>query len=196
MRDKAVRIVRNAEKLFMSRRYDEVTLDQVASKAGVGKGTIYRYFENKEHLYYQIIMTGLAELVESLERCAQQKQDAGEQLRCLVGRIVEFFTARRSLLRLMHSEQFRGSARRRKMRRAWREKSEEMVDTLASAIGRGMEAGRYRRRVSAKVAARLLLGMVRAALWHRDDMPQDVQVSEVLVDMFEAGICARRGEGE
>ena len=31
------------------------TLDQIAERAGVTKGTIYVYFENKEHLFISMV---------------------------------------------------------------------------------------------------------------------------------------------
>ncbi|MGG4152409.1 TetR/AcrR family transcriptional regulator [Peribacillus muralis] len=43
-------IVSSALELFAERGYDATTIPMIASKAGVGAGTIYRYFENKEVL--------------------------------------------------------------------------------------------------------------------------------------------------
>ena len=36
---------------FSRNGYATTTLDQIAERAGVTKGTIYVYFENKEHLF-------------------------------------------------------------------------------------------------------------------------------------------------
>jgi len=41
------------EKLFTSRRFHKITVDDVAQAAQVGKGTIYRYFQNKDDLFSQ-----------------------------------------------------------------------------------------------------------------------------------------------
>ncbi|WP_285767296.1 TetR/AcrR family transcriptional regulator [Peribacillus sp. SI8-4] len=43
-------IVSSALELFSERGYDATTIPMIATKAGVGAGTIYRYFENKEVL--------------------------------------------------------------------------------------------------------------------------------------------------
>ncbi|WP_185113020.1 MULTISPECIES: TetR/AcrR family transcriptional regulator [Peribacillus] len=43
-------IVSSALELFAERGYDATTIPMIATKAGVGAGTIYRYFENKEVL--------------------------------------------------------------------------------------------------------------------------------------------------
>src|SRR5580704_3930439 len=40
---------------FSRNGYASTTLDQVAERAGVTKGTIYVYFENKEHLFISVV---------------------------------------------------------------------------------------------------------------------------------------------
>lgn len=43
------------EQLFGTRRYDEITMEEVARQAGVGKGTLYRYFSGKEALLSAVL---------------------------------------------------------------------------------------------------------------------------------------------
>ncbi|NBT62453.1 MAG: TetR/AcrR family transcriptional regulator, partial [Planctomycetia bacterium] len=45
------KILAAAEVMFASKRFHEVLMEDIAIGAGVGKGTIYRYFKNKEELY-------------------------------------------------------------------------------------------------------------------------------------------------
>src|ERR1700730_9663058 len=40
---------------FSRNSYAMTTLDQIAERAGVTKGTIYVYFENKEHLFISMV---------------------------------------------------------------------------------------------------------------------------------------------
>jgi len=49
---KRQRILRAAEKLFTSQRFDEVTTDDIMHAAGVGKSTIYRYFKGKDDIFF------------------------------------------------------------------------------------------------------------------------------------------------
>ncbi len=41
-----------AASVFARRPFHEVLIDEIASDAGIGKGTIYRYFETKDDLYF------------------------------------------------------------------------------------------------------------------------------------------------
>src|SRR5215475_7584066 len=48
-------IVEAAFAEFSRNGYATTTLDQIAERAGVTKGTIYVYFENKEHLFISMV---------------------------------------------------------------------------------------------------------------------------------------------
>ena len=48
-------ILRAAEVVFTRREYHEVQMDDVARACGVGKGTLYRYFEDKDELYLALL---------------------------------------------------------------------------------------------------------------------------------------------
>ena len=41
-----------AAKVFSKDGYHQAKVEDIARMAGIGKGTIYLYFENKRHLYY------------------------------------------------------------------------------------------------------------------------------------------------
>lgn len=48
-------IALSCKKLFLKHRLSDVTISQIALQAGVGKGTIYEYFTNKEDIVFEII---------------------------------------------------------------------------------------------------------------------------------------------
>jgi TetR/AcrR family transcriptional regulator len=51
-------ILNIAEKLFFLRGYDDVSMNDIASEVGLNKSVIYRYFKNKESLYFAIVLRG------------------------------------------------------------------------------------------------------------------------------------------
>src|SRR2546422_11319053 len=55
-----------ASRDFAERDFHEVLIDDIAATAKIGKGTIYRYFETKEELYFAAILQGFDELYETL----------------------------------------------------------------------------------------------------------------------------------
>lgn len=56
-----------ALKVFSRRGYHEATMEEIAHVAGVGKGTLYRYFKSKDDLYHQLLETRLEELDSKIQ---------------------------------------------------------------------------------------------------------------------------------
>lgn len=193
MTDKAQQIRKAAERLFASGRYHEVTLDDVCKKAGVGKGTVYRYFKDKEDLFWQVIASGQDELAASVEAVAREETDPGVGLRKAVCRVADFFRERHTLFRLVWSEQLRDSHRRQTVSKRWGTRDEKVIAVVAGFIAKGVEQGRYETDLNPAAAARLLLGMVRTALRHREMMPEGACPTESVIGLFERGLLARAG---
>ena len=49
-------ILKAARKLFFDRGFKNVTVDNIAAKAEVSKGSVYLYFKSKEEIYTQILI--------------------------------------------------------------------------------------------------------------------------------------------
>ena len=48
------KILSEAQHLFLERGYDRTSLQMIAEKAGVSKGSLYRCFTSKEELFYEL----------------------------------------------------------------------------------------------------------------------------------------------
>ena len=45
-------------RLFNSRPYDAISIDEIASAAGISKGLLYHYFPSKRHFYVAVVRAG------------------------------------------------------------------------------------------------------------------------------------------
>jgi len=77
------RVLRAAHELFAERGAN-VTMEEVARRAGVGVGTIYRRFPSKEHLFAAVSQAACADVRSCLQSAAQAERDPIEKLRALV----------------------------------------------------------------------------------------------------------------
>lgn len=187
--DRRQEIMQAAEKLFSRGRFHEVTLEEVAKVAKVGKGTIYRYFRDKEDLFMQTALSGFDEMCLLLEQRVSGELSFEEQLRTACCEIAQFFDRRRALFRVMQSEELRvrrSSGAKRDDRMARRRK---LRIAVAGILERGVESGVVRADVSPEVLAGLLLGMLRSRGRQVYDGGSPPPEPEVIVDVFCRGAC-------
>ncbi len=65
-----------AETLFFSKGYDNVSMNGIAKKVGLGKATLYIYFDNKEELYYAIVLRGIT-ILNAMIKEKVEKENTG-----------------------------------------------------------------------------------------------------------------------
>ena len=61
-------ILKAAASVFSQEGYEKSRMDDIASTAGVGKGTIYQYFNGKEQLFQEMIKEGFDAFTEKMEQ--------------------------------------------------------------------------------------------------------------------------------
>lgn len=65
---KKERILIAAEDVFSRRGYTKATLDEIIALADTGKGTLYKYFGNKDNLFYTLIEEKHSHLMDMVKK--------------------------------------------------------------------------------------------------------------------------------
>lgn len=98
------RILDAALELFSEKGFHLATVDEIADRAGVGKGTLYRYFANKDTLFSELVRIRLDEL----ERIAWSVFDGQDDVLTMIRKYLqiyfEFFDRNQRLYRLINQE--------------------------------------------------------------------------------------------
>src|SRR5262245_14190373 len=74
---------------FAERGFTATRMDDVAARAGVTKGTVYLYFENKEELFKALVRSLLLPNIQRLEEAASADLPASAFLERLLATWVE-----------------------------------------------------------------------------------------------------------
>ena len=186
-KDKRQQIMQAAERLFLSRRFQEVTTDQVAREAHVGKGTIYRHFKTKDDLFFQTAHSGFDELCELLRCQVPSGAPFAEQLVSACVAISGFFQRRRKLFGMMQAQDNRMAAWKGQLRQKWQEKRQTLIAAIAEILRQGARQGEVRTDVPPEILASFLLGMLRTRELDLREAPQEVRHYELVVDLFRRG---------
>jgi AcrR family transcriptional regulator len=182
---KELAILDAASRVFAARPFHEVLIDTIAADAGIGKGTIYRYFETKEDLYFATVVHVMEALAADLGTETHSEDSGVQRLERIATRILNSFWERRYLLPFFQRDERFPTLEVELIRRR-----EPILRVVQEAILAGIEQ-REIRGIDARIGAELFLGMVRSMnLFHtREDRLEDVVAQ--LMSVFVEGIGRR-----
>lgn len=190
----------DAATLLMERfGYQKMTIDDIAHEAGIGKATIYGYFENKQEVGLAVVDRYQDEVRSKQREIAARSLPAGETVRLLVlERIVGALdtAARycRSFDESLSALKPIVLARRGRYR-------EEEAEILAEVISRGMEAGEFKKGDPPALARTVLTcvgGLMPYSLSPRERTERETvlrQANEVL-DLVFRGLATATDVGQ
>lgn len=162
--------------------YDATTVDEIAERAGVAKGTVYYNFGGKEKLYTALLEWGVTRLADTLRGAIPppaEGVDPHESLTRVLRAGVVFVGTHEALARMLMAEVWRTN-------RAWyatvNQLHSEAIGVVTSQLERLAERGRLRPGLDTGLAGSALFGMVvTVALSWRNLQPdrpvEDIQAT-------------------
>jgi AcrR family transcriptional regulator len=176
-------ILEAASRVFAEKEFHEVLIDEIAALAGVGKGTVYRYFRTKEELYFETILQAFDHLSATLAEAVAQESSPMRRLERIIRESLRFSWERRHLLSLLQGDERRFAMREAELRR----RREGMMALVQRVILEGIERREFRG-VDARIAAELFRGMIRAANCFRTENDSVDSLVEEIIGIFTRGV--------
>lgn len=94
---KKERILIAAEDVFSRRGYTKATLDEIIALADTGKGTLYKYFGNKDNLFYTLIEEKHSHLMDMVKKAVDSATDTAGKMRAYLLCLLKFLRANKGL---------------------------------------------------------------------------------------------------
>lgn len=190
-RDRHDAILQAAVAVFGERGYEAASIGEIARRAGVSDGLVYRYFENKRDLLGSVLTQFYERTMADIERVVAEEHGFKAELRALVGRHLEAFVEDTALCRLFISEvrvstDYVGSAVQALNRR--------YTTILMRIVERGIAAGEVEQGTDLRLVRDLLFGAIEHIAWRHVVRGRRLDVDGVadrLVEMVLGGIAAR-----
>jgi AcrR family transcriptional regulator len=145
------RILEVGWKLFQSKGYRGVSVDEICRQSGVTKPTLYYYFQDKEDLFVQVLQNRL----EGFHRAGGQPGSLQERLQSMADSIMESFQTDYSSL-MRDREHLKRAENVQKVREAFRG---ELFDPLSAIIQSGIDRGELAER-NAELLTLVFLGIL------------------------------------
>jgi AcrR family transcriptional regulator len=91
------RVARAALQLFVEKGVGETTVRDIAAAAGVAEGSLYRHYESKEALAWDLFAGAFTELAAELERLQKVERTVRAKIAAMVRHFCAFFDRDRTL---------------------------------------------------------------------------------------------------
>lgn len=152
------RIFRSAFELFASKGFEETTVEEIARRADVAKGTVFNYFASKRALLLAAHQAWMETLEEELGVPGSWEGPAREQLMRILGYLADLAIQHRDVSRLVIFETMREAhLRLAEEDDLESQDSVRILEGLAETVLRGgQERGEIRRDVDPEQAASLV----------------------------------------
>ncbi len=170
---KRKRILRAATQVFAVKGYFSARMTDVAKAAEVADGTLYLYFEGKEHLLLSIFDDVLTRFIERASKEIATLDDPVDKLQVMIRLHLETLGHDKDLA---HVLQIETRHTRRFMSLFTRGKLGQYLNLIRSVIEEGQELGCFRRDMSPGLATNLVFGAVDELVmsWLLADEPGDL----------------------
>jgi TetR/AcrR family fatty acid metabolism transcriptional regulator len=189
------KILRAATEVFANKGYFAARMTDVAKAAEVADGTLYLYFDGKEHLLLSIFDDVLSRSIDRLEREIENLDDPIAKLRVMVKLHLEILGSDRALAHVLQIETRHS---RRFMSLFTRGKLGEYLNLVREIIEEGQRVGAFRSDISPGLATNVVFGAVDELVmsWILTDQPSDlVRHTEPLLEILIRGMAVTDRSG-
>ncbi|MCB5182591.1 TetR/AcrR family transcriptional regulator [Streptomyces antimicrobicus] len=150
--------------LIAEQGFSATTVDEIAERAGVAKGTVYYNFASKTELFEELLRHGVGLLTASLRAAADETEQRGgsriEALDAMIRAGLVFIDRYPAFTQLYVAELWRTN-------RAWQSTlmvvRQEAVAVVETVLREGVERGELSGEIDVQLTAAALVGMVLVA---------------------------------
>ncbi len=150
--------------LIAEQGFSATTVDEIAERAGVAKGTVYYNFKSKTELFEELLRYGVGLLTASLQAAADETAERGgtrvEALDAMIRAGLGFIDRYPAFTQLYVAELWRTN-------RAWQSTllvvRQQAVAVVETVLREGVESGELSQDIDIPLTAAALVGMVLVA---------------------------------
>ncbi len=155
-------IIRAAEHVFALKGFHKATIQDIARQAQYATGTVYLYFEDKNSLYFSIVVEKIKRLLYILKLKTGQVTGARKKLETAIYESLNFFQKENDFFRILIQEESHWTIRRRMAKSAV---TQDRRDFLISLIKETQAEGLIRKDLQPRQINDILEGIITASIF-------------------------------
>ena len=160
---KPERILEAALEVIAEKGPHETTIDEIAQRAGVAKGTVYLYFKNKDSLLAALMQVGLEAFESAVRRRVAEHSEPVEQLRALIEEHVTQMHNHLKFGKIIWSQTSHANLPS-DIKDAFMNRARSYIDLLSSILEQGQKSG-CMHVLDTRMTARAIVGCMNQAVF-------------------------------
>ncbi|MEW5785553.1 MAG: TetR/AcrR family transcriptional regulator [Bacillota bacterium] len=187
---KREQILLAAARSFLDRDFTQVKIEEIAAAAGVGKGTVYEYFNSKEELFIESVTDSVEPYILLFNQFYKTSTSCRENLRSLLYVQFQFLRDNPNTARFLYNER---PVRIKGLEQWFMDRRLRLVQAVEGLITQGIKDGELRPAIDTALAARCFHALVFAVLGGMQAL-DGIEIMEEhidqLLDLFWKGVGA------
>jgi AcrR family transcriptional regulator len=187
-------IMAAARRLMQGRGVDAVTMEEIATAAGVAKGTVYLYFHGKDELIQALITQVGENLLQDVTAIVQTPGSPPEKIHRVATLLLDCLIKERALYPTYARDSRRaGQGPTRGYWRQLQEREEKFFNLLTPVFAQGIKAGQFIP-ANPRLLTFMLRGLVRGVGYYQMIEGQEEAVKEalpVLLTLLSSGLTPK-----
>ena len=179
-------ILAAARRVFARRGFSDATVDEIATAAGIAKGTVYLYFPSKKDIYLAALKEGLVELRERTRLNMREAAGIRAKLRSFIATRIGYAEANRDFIHIYHAEISNLPKSAAGFDDEFRQLYLQQANLLEAELRAAVKRGEIRP-IRTDFAAFLIYDMVRGVMaqrllrWSKAEISEDIELLESMI---------------
>jgi TetR/AcrR family transcriptional regulator, fatty acid metabolism regulator protein len=182
-------IMREARRMFCERGYADSSTADIAARAGVVEGTLYRYFPSKRHLLLRVVEAFYEDIFADYERELQGVRGTWNRLRFLVWKHLSVLHGEPAMCRLIvHELRPSPEYRRSSVYRL----NQRYTEHALAVVREGIASGELEARVPLRIVRDMIFGGTEHHTWaylRGEGQFSPEEAADALTDLIYQGLA-------
>lgn len=151
------KLINAALELFSNKGYHGTTMDDIAQKANVAKGTVYYNFPSKAALFAELVVEGINYILNRVELKLNNEEKRSEQIREIINLLIGICFKYDNLAIILFHEL--GNSLDKEVKKVIEARMKKLVKYIEEIIAYGVKQGEFKK-IDPKITAAALLGTI------------------------------------
>ncbi|MFW0883722.1 TetR/AcrR family transcriptional regulator [Candidatus Acidulodesulfobacterium sp. H_13] len=159
--DKYELIMSSSRKLIEEIGFSALTMDKVAQKAGIAKGTVYLYFKDKNELMEKVLSFGFKRMFERIKGKVEGEKGGIEKLKTLISENLNYIYENRYFFKTIFLDEVNIVFLKKKSKESLNLRRRRYTNFIGEIIKSEMQSGKFRSDLDPLKVGYMLVSLIK-----------------------------------